>query len=300
MSHDQNFKNLILDYPRQALGFFAEEEARAILADARIVPIRQEQLKERLGERFRELDIPLLVEWPDGQRAALLFLIEEETDGRRFSIHRLAHYCLDLAELFASERVVPVVIFLRAGSAPRRLALGGERHTYLDFCYLACELSTIPFERYRDSDNIVARLNLPNMKHSPTQRVEVYAQAARGLAQLEPDPEKQLKYLDFIDIYSGLDENERERYRRDYVEEDELMSTFAERFRAEGWSQGMQVGMEKGMQRGEVAILVRLLERKFGPVSEPLRRRLETADEETLLLWSDRILTATSLDDIFL
>jgi hypothetical protein len=116
MSHDQNFKNLILDYPRQALGFFAEEEARAILADARIVPIRQEQLKERLGERFRELDIPLLVEWPDGRRAALLFLIEEETDGRRFSIHRLAHYCLDLAELFAIERVVPVVIFLRAGS----------------------------------------------------------------------------------------------------------------------------------------------------------------------------------------
>jgi hypothetical protein len=138
------------------------------------------------------------------------------------------------------------------------------------------------------------------MKHSPTQRVEVYAQAARGLVQLEPDPEKQLKYLDFIDIYSGLDENERERYRRDYVEEDELMSTFAERFRAEGWSQGMQVGMEKGMQRGEVAILVRLLERKFGPVSEPLRRRLETADEKALLLWSDRILTATSLDDIFL
>jgi len=28
--------------------------------------VRQEQLQERLGERFRELDVPLLVEWPDG------------------------------------------------------------------------------------------------------------------------------------------------------------------------------------------------------------------------------------------
>ena len=54
--HDQNFKNLILDYPVQALEFFAEEEAGIDLSEARIVPVRQEQLMERLGGRFRELD----------------------------------------------------------------------------------------------------------------------------------------------------------------------------------------------------------------------------------------------------
>jgi hypothetical protein len=62
MTHDQNFQNLILDYPRPALEFFARTETEAIPADARILPVRQEQLKERLGERFRELDTPLLVE----------------------------------------------------------------------------------------------------------------------------------------------------------------------------------------------------------------------------------------------
>ncbi|MQY76277.1 MAG: hypothetical protein GH155_01445 [Spirochaeta sp.] len=56
--HDQNFKNLILDYPVQALEFFAGEEAGSDLSEARIVPVRQEQLMER----FRELDTPLLVE----------------------------------------------------------------------------------------------------------------------------------------------------------------------------------------------------------------------------------------------
>ena len=137
MTHDQNFKNLILDYPREALAFFAAEEAHGIVdAEARIVPIRQEQLKERLGDRFRELDIPLLVEWPDGRREAVLFVIEEESDPSRFSIHRLAHYCLDLAELLKTERVVPVVIFLRGSSGRMELALGGERHTYLSFRYL--------------------------------------------------------------------------------------------------------------------------------------------------------------------
>ena len=234
MSHDQNFKNLILDYPHQALAFFAAEEAADMLADAEVLPVRQEQLKERLGERFRELDVPLLVQWPDGRREALLFVIEEESDPRRFSIHRLAHYCLDLGELLETDRVVPVVIFLR-GQAPRReLILGGERHTYLRFRFLACELATIAYERYRNSDNIVARLNLPNMRYAPQHRVDAYAHAVRGLASLEDDPEKQLKYLDFIDIYADLNENERVRYQREYPQEAEIMSSFAERFIQQG------------------------------------------------------------------
>ena len=61
-NHDQNFKNLILDYSRQALEFFAAQEAEGLDGGAHITPIRQEQLKNRLGDRFRELDVPLLVE----------------------------------------------------------------------------------------------------------------------------------------------------------------------------------------------------------------------------------------------
>ena len=122
--HDQNFKNLILDYPREALAFFAKDEAIADLSEARIIPIRQEQLKDRLGDRFRELDVPLLVEWPDGNREAILFILEEETQTNRFSIYRLAHYCLDLAELMETDRVIPIVIFLNTGTRKDRLRLG--------------------------------------------------------------------------------------------------------------------------------------------------------------------------------
>ncbi len=111
MIHDQNFKNLILDYPRQALAFFAAAEAEDLPESVRITPLRQEQLQERLGDRFRELDTPLLVELPDGRREALLFIVEEESDPRRFSIYRLVRYCADLAELCQTDRVVPVVVF---------------------------------------------------------------------------------------------------------------------------------------------------------------------------------------------
>ncbi|BAZ92978.1 uncharacterized protein FOKN1_0576 [Thiohalobacter thiocyanaticus] len=286
MDHDQNFKNLILDYPRQALELFAAAEAEALDATVQITPVRQEQLKERLGERFRELDVPLQVQWPDGRREAILFVVEEESEPGRFSLHRLAHYCLDLSELLDCDRVVPVVVFLRRGRRRERLALGGERHTYLSFHYLACVLPELSFEQYRDSPNIVARLNLPNMRHASGQRVEVYAQAVRGLTELEPHPEKQLKYLDFVDIYAGLDEAERARYQEEYREEAEKMSTFAERFR------------QQGMQQGEAQVLLRQMTRRFGPLPEPVRQRIETADAEQLLEWSERVLTAASAEEV--
>nr|VFJ70113.1 MAG: hypothetical protein BECKDK2373C_GA0170839_12442 [Candidatus Kentron sp. DK] len=212
MSHDQNFKNLILDYPPESLAFFAREEADAIPPTAKITPVRQEQLQDRLGEHFRELDTPLLVEFPEGEREAVLFIMEEETTARHFSIHRLAHYCLDLAELPDTERVVPVAIFLRPGDYPRSLNLGTARKTYLGFQFLTADLGTIPATEHIDSRNIVARINLPNMRYDPERRVEICLRAQEGLAELEPDPNKRIKYIDFILRYANLNESEQAQY----------------------------------------------------------------------------------------
>ena len=60
------------------------------------------------------------------------------------------------------------------------------------------------------------------------------------------------------------------------------MSGFAERF----------------TQQGEAKVITRLLERRFGPLPEEARRRIERADAETLLEWSERVLTAQSLEEV--
>ncbi len=242
MSHDQNFKNLILDYSRQALEFFAPVEAAVIPPTARIVPVRQEQLQERLGERFRALDTPLLVEWPDGSQEAILFVLEEESDPRRFSIRRLAHYCLDLSELIGIDRIVPVVIFLKPGQYPLELRLGSAQEIYLSFHFIACDLGRIPADRHVQSRNIVARINLPNMQQQPEQRVEVYLRAQEGLAELEPDLEKRLKYIDFIAQYASLSEIEQAQYER-YLAQSaykEAIMGPIQKAREEGIRQGIQ------------------------------------------------------------
>ncbi len=294
--HDQNFKNLILDYPQQALAFFAAEEAPPDLEKARIVPIRQEQLKERLGDRFRELDTPLPVEWPDGRRAAILFVIEEETESSRFRIHRLAVYCLELAEFFQTDRVVPVVIFLNSGRRPAHLRLGSEHKSYLEFQYIACDLYQLPARRYYDSPNIVVRLNLPNMAYASEEKLDMYQAAQTGLVRLESDPEKQLKYIDFIDYYAKLSDEEVNHYRARFLDGKGEIMGLAQLLRDEGRQAGWREGRQEGRREERFNLLIRLLTRRFGILPQWARQRLQQAPPEQLEIWAEQLLDADSLE----
>ena len=295
-SHDHNFKNLIVDYPRESLAFFAPGEAPAADDRVRIVPVRQEQLKKHLRGSFRALDTPLLVEWRDGRRDAIVFALEEESDWRVFSPHRLAHYCLDLAEMHGSDRVVPVVIFLReADRAPASLAVGTERRAYLNFGYIACKLAAMPAERWMDSGNIVARINLPNMRMPRERRVEFYAAATRGLVELESDPAKLEKYLEFIDIYADLTDNERRRYEQQYPQESKAVRGIVQRARDEGHDEGRV----EGRVEGERTLLQRLLRRRFGLLTPEAAARVERASIPDLESWAENVLDAGTLDEVF-
>ncbi len=292
ISHDQNFKNLILDYPRDALSFFASPEAPTPEDSVQITPIRQELLQERFGAHYRELDVPLKVEWQDGLHETILFILEEETDWHRFSLHRLGSYCFELADLCKSDCVVPVVIFLReADSVPASLSLGPKHRPYVTLNYLACKLKAIPYESWQYSDNLVARLNLPNMHIPAGHEVNVYHQAIQGLKKLEPDRDKQAKYVDFIDIYARLTDNQLQQWQQQYPEESTTMTGFAQRYRDEG--------RVEGRVEGERRVLERQLQRRFGALSAKNTERLTEASMEDLETWAENVLDAKTLDDVF-
>jgi len=60
-----------------------------------------------------------------------------------------------------------------------------------------------------------------------------------------------------------------------------------------------QEGIEEGMQKGEVGILLRLMRLKFGDLNAETLARIESADADQLLVWSERILSAKTVEDIF-
>ena len=66
----------------------------------------------------------------------------------------------------------------------------------------------------------------------------------------------------------------------------------------EGHKEGHEEGYKEGRQQGEALVLLRQIELKFGPPSEAVRGQINAADADTLLRWSERILTARSLDEV--
>ena len=66
-----------------------------------------------------------------------------------------------------------------------------------------------------------------------------------------------------------------------------------------GGEKGFHRGELKGRLEGQVATLERQLTRRFGPLSEENRRRLDAATQEQLDHWTDRVLDARTLADVF-
>jgi len=89
-------------------------------------------------------------------------------------------------------------------------------------------------------------------------------------------------------LWQELEQLERNR-RMPYI-------TSVERI---GMEKGIQQGIEQGKQLGAVDTHLRQIERRFGPPSDVVRERVTKADPSTLMHWSERILDAQKLDDLW-
>ncbi len=74
--------------------------------------------------------------------------------------------------------------------------------------------------------------------------------------------------------------------------------TIADQFREEGFKKGIDQGAQ-GKTTHMVELLLRLLHKRFGNVPPTDEERIRTASIERLDEWTERILTATTLDELF-
>jgi predicted transposase YdaD len=85
------------------------------------------------------------------------------------------------------------------------------------------------------------------------------------------------------------------------------MMTIAEKLQREGFKQGIKQGLDKGIKQGrreglregQSRILLKLLALKFGTLDDGVRVRVASANLAALERWSDRVLTASTLDQVF-
>ena len=57
-------------------------------------------------------------------------------------------------------------------------------------------------------------------------------------------------------------------------------------------------GLKEGRSQALRSLLAKLLTRRFGPLSEAAMSRIQDAEPDLLELWGERLLSASSLDDV--
>jgi len=66
-----------------------------------------------------------------------------------------------------------------------------------------------------------------------------------------------------------------------------------------GLQTGLKKGERKGEQKGSATMLIHLLRMKFGELDEQTLSSVNSADAAQLLVWSERVLSANSIEEVF-
>ena len=125
--------------------------------------------------------------------------------------------------------------------------------------------------------------------HYPKQeRLQIYLAAQLGLLKIEPNPNKQRKYIDFIDFYANLSDQEINEFRTHYLnEEGEIMGL-------------AQILKQEGRQEECISLVTRLIRRKFGihPELSTTLEQLQSLSVEKLEDLIEVILDWTTVTDL--
>lgn len=294
-SHDQHFKNVFLDFPKEALDWLLPQAVQTWGAVQQVEFLRQEPRKRKLSDAHLVLDMPILFSFQEA-RQLLLWLVEFQEDKAKFSIHKLAHYTLDMMEAHPQAVVVPTVLFTDRTRWRKDVARQLESlfltRTFLHFEYIFIKLFDVQAKDCYQSRNPVVKILLPKMQYPPDERWNVIWQAYWGLYQLVSRALFE-KYMDFIDIYAEVTENEHERVIHELQEHKEFVM-----IRQLILEEGRQEGRQEGLQQGQFELLNRQIAKKFSLPPEHLADSLRGLRLEDLVALGEYLLDCESVDEL--
>jgi hypothetical protein len=289
----------------------------SLLADLDLDRMQRENTKfHTRSAKRREGDMIWRIPRRDGENAYLVLLLEfQSTSDRYMAVRMLSYAGLLWQHLIAEKRLVdqgklppllPVVLFTGDGRwrAPLNLQ---------DLVVLPPGSSLWPLQprlRYHLIDisafstaDLTTREGLPALwfrleNAADTDQLTDAFEALVAWFSDHPDYAEEAAVLG--DLLAAL----FIRLEPDVPVPGDLMEKRMLLERAEQWkqnwrSEGRQQGRQEGRQEGEAALLLRLLQRRFGDVPQWVTARIEVADSATLEEWGLRILDAKTLSELF-
>jgi predicted transposase YdaD len=133
------------------------------------------------------------------------------------------------------------------------------------------------------------------------QNLQPWVEALREVLRTPHGMEAVAQLLRYIALVGGDVQFKefRAKIREQIPEAEGVAMTIAEELRQEGRAEGLRNGRAEGLRNGRVETLEKLLLLKFGEPSTARAAQIQTASDEQLERYVERILTATSIEAVF-
>ena len=279
MDHDRLFKELLTTFFVEFVDLFLPDVGAALDRDVAVVPMDKEVFTDVTRGEKHAVDVLMKARFR-GEEAFFLVHVENQATPQADFPKRMFRYFARLTEKYDLP-VYPVVIF--SYDAPRRpepdrFVVSFPHKTVLRFEYAVIQLNRLPWRRFVTQENPVASALMAKMKMSAGDRPKVKAQCLRLLASLKLDPARATLIGGFVDSYLTLTAQEIKQYEHELAR-----FTPTERNAAmELMTSWHREGRQEGISQGKAALVLRLLRRRFGPVSAEVSARLNTLSSERL------------------
>lgn len=137
-------------------------------------------------------------------------------------------------------------------------------------------------------------------QHDPDTLYAAKLHVTRLLFQHRWKPRRIMVLFDVVNWMMVLPEAYQRRYWRAVLRlrkehEMKLLNPLEQMF----LDDGVKIGLEQGRAQGAVALLERQLTQRFGPLPQTVRKKLEKASVAQVEAWSDALLEAQSLKQVF-
>lgn len=305
--HDDLFKELLRHFFADLLELVVPEIAEVLEPD-RAEFLDPEVFAAPPESTRRQADVAARVPTRGGAPEMILVHVEVESEARRDMELRMLEYAVMLRGRYRTV-VLPIVVYLtggpREGLTTRAAAETFGGMTVLRVSYVALSLSRSRAEDYLARPQSLAWA-LAALMSTDLQPAEHRAACLKAIAGAELTDHQEFLLYNCVRSYLELDEEQQRRYdemiaREDMSDVAKMEMTWAERTVLKGREEGRMEGRVEGRVEGERRILQRVLEARFGPLSDRIRRRVEALDStDEIERLVDRALEAGSLDELML
>jgi Domain of unknown function (DUF4351)/Putative transposase, YhgA-like len=282
IDHDQLFKELLSTFFVEFIELFLPNVAE-IMDRHSITFLPQEYFTDLITGDRKIIDLLAKVRLRD-QEAFFVIHLENQSSSEADFAQRIFFYFAKLHQEYRLP-IYPVVIF--SFDQPKRPEVTQYQVSLADqeilrFNFTAIQLNQLSWRDFLSQPNPIAAALMAKMQIQPSDRPKVKAECLRLLATLKLDPARTRLISGFVDTYLTLDVTEEQTFqaeldRMGLNKEEKVMEIVT------SW-------MRTGMRNEAEKLVLRQLNRRFGPIEAELEQRIQALSIERVEDLSDALL----------